>query len=146
MKTIQGKPFAKGSGTGPALVTREPISFTASFSKPHNLLPWRKSEIMDRHHDLFGKRIKNTVLVFPSAIGSTYTGMMLLDIIQRGCAPAAFIVQNADSLLVSGAILASVWCDVSTPIVEYPSDDIYDIIQNGDEVSVNGESGEIQII
>ena len=78
MTTLKGRGYVAGTARGRALVTRMPMNFTASFSSPVNLLPGRGSEIRDRHHDLFGRRIKGRVLVFPAAIGSTFTGMVLL--------------------------------------------------------------------
>ena len=59
MQTLQGKTVIPGSAEGPALVTRQPINFTASFSKPINLIPSRRSQITDRHHELCGKLIRH---------------------------------------------------------------------------------------
>ncbi|MGD0274616.1 MAG: DUF126 domain-containing protein [Syntrophales bacterium] len=145
MIKLRGKGVVKGSGTGPAMVTKMPMNFTAALSKPHNLIPWNRSEIRDRHHELFKKNIRGTVLVIPACIGSTYTGMILLELMYRRTAPAAIIAQNADTLLVSGAILADVWFESGIPIVEYASDDIYEKIRNGNRVEVNGATGEITI-
>jgi len=146
MTILRGKGIVKGSGAGPAMVTKMPMNFTAAHSKPHNLLPWKKSEVRDRHHELFKKNIRGTVLVIPACIGSTLTGMILLDLMYRRTAPVAIIAQNADSLLVSGAILADVWFKRGIPIVEYASDDIYEKIRTGDRVEVNGATGEIKIL
>jgi len=135
----------KGKAGGPALVTRMPINFTAAFTKVGNSIPGRRSIIMDRHHDLYKQNIKGSVLVFPACIGSTYTGMVLLELMYGGNSPVAIVVQHADSLLVSGFVLADVWFDCGVPVVEYPSDDIYDLIKNGDNVEVNGDTGEIKV-
>ena len=91
-------------------------------------------------HDFLG-----SVLVFPACIGSTYTGMILLQVMHQGHAPAAMIVQNADALLVSGAVLAEVWFNKGVPIVEYGPEDLFDKISNRDEVEVDGDTGEIRI-
>jgi len=145
MITIQGRPVIAGKGTGKALVTRMPINFTAAFTKPANILPGRRSAINDHHHDLFKKKLKGAVLVFPACIGSTYTGMMILQLIDYGVAPAAIIVQNADSLLISGVVLGDVWLERSFPVIEYQSDDIFDKVQNGDKIEVDGATGKINI-
>jgi predicted aconitase with swiveling domain len=145
MTVIKGRPVVRGKGTGPALVTRMPINFTAAFTKPVNLLPWKKSAIMDAHHELYNKPVKGMVLVFPACIGSTYTGMMLMQLMYDRVAPAAMVVQNADSLLTSGAVLGDVWFDRGVPIVEYESDDIFEKIRNGAQVEVDGVTGEIKL-
>ena len=132
-----------GRASGIALVTQQPINFTASFSKPINVIPGRRSEVQDRHHELFRSDVKGKALVFPAAIGSTYTGLMLLEILERGQGPAALIVQHADPLLVSGSTLAEVWLSKVVPIVEYPGADLFSTIRTGDELEVDGSTGEI---
>ena len=142
---LKGRAYVGGKARGTALVSRMPMNFTASFSSPVNLLPGRRSEIRDRHHDLFGKKIKDTVLVFPAAVGSTLTGMVLLDRMHKGVAPCSLIVQRADSLMVSGAVLAKVWFNKGVPVVEYGKDDLFEKICTGDRVEVDGDTGEIKI-
>jgi len=145
MTTLQGRGLVSGKGGGPALVTRMPVNFTASFSKLANLLPGKRAVVQDRHHELYRQDLEGKVLVFPAAIGSTYTGMMLLELMYRGSAPAALVVRNADSLLVSGSVLADVWFKRAAPIVEYRGDDLFDEIETGDQVEVDGGTGEIRV-
>jgi predicted aconitase with swiveling domain len=145
MTQLKGKPVFGGLASGPALVSKIPMNFTASFTKPKNLLPWWRSQVQDRHHDLFKHNVKGCVLIFPAAIGSTYTGMVLLELMYQECAPAAVVVQNIDPLLVSGPVLADIWFKKGIPVVEYPGEDIYDKISDNDWVEVNGETGEINI-
>ncbi|HUT52384.1 MAG TPA: DUF126 domain-containing protein [bacterium] len=145
METLQGKVMLGGRGSGPALVTRMPMNFTAAFSKPVNLIPSRRAEIQDQHHELFRKNIEGSVLVFPACIGSTFTGMVLMQLMIEGHGPAAVVVQNADPLLVSGAVLAEVWFKKGVPVVEYQGADLFDKIKSGDRVEVDGASGEIRV-
>ncbi len=145
MTTLNGKPMVAGHGAGAALVTRMPMNFTAALSKPHNFLPSRRAEVRDRHHDLFGRNLAGSVLVFPSCIGSSYTGMVLMQVMSEGKAPAAIVVQEADPLLVSGAVLAEVWFGKGIPVVEYGGEDLFEKIATGDRVTVDGETGEIRI-
>ncbi len=134
-----------GHGAGKALVTRMPINFTAALSKPENLMPSRRAEIRDRLHELFGQNLAGSVLVFPACIGSTYTGMVLMQVMTENKGPAAIIVQSADPLLVSGAVLAEVWFGKGVPVVEYPSGDLFEKIKTGNSVEVDGKTGEIAV-
>jgi predicted aconitase with swiveling domain len=109
MKILKGKPVVKGRASGPALITKMPMNFTASFTKPKNLMPFWRSLVQDNRHDLFNKNIKGSVFVYPATIGSTYTGMILLELMNQGAGPAAIIVQNVDPLMAAGPILADVW-------------------------------------
>ena len=145
MRTLQGRAITGGKGAGLALVSRMPLNVTASFTKPANLLPGRASQVRDRHHDLYGKRLRGTVLVFPSCIGSTYTGMLMLELIRAGDAPAAMVVQRADSLLVSGLVLADVWFGEKVPLVQYEGDDLFDQVATGQRVEVDADTGAIRI-
>lgn len=144
MMTLKGNPVVGGQADGTALVTRQPINFSAAFSKPANLLPGHRSQIQDRHHELFGYKIKGKILVFPAAIGSTYTGMMLLNLMASKEAPIGMIVQTADSLLVSGSILAAVWYKAGVPIIAYSPETLFDHVQTGCQVTMDGHSGEIR--
>jgi predicted aconitase with swiveling domain len=145
MTLLKGKPVFGGRASGRALMSKVPINFTASFTKPKNIFPWWRSQIQDRHHDLFKRDVNGRVLIFPAAIGSTYTGMVLLELMYQECAPAAIVVQNIDPLLVSGPVLADIWFGKGIPVVEYPGEDIFGKISDDDWVEVNGETGEIEI-
>jgi predicted aconitase with swiveling domain len=146
MKILKGKPVVKGRASGPALITKMPMNFTASFTKPKNLMPFWRSLVQDNRHDLFNKNIKGSVFVYPATIGSTYTGMILLELINQGAGPAAIIVQNVDPLMAAGPILADVWFGKGIPVIEYPSEDIFDTIRTGAMVEVNGDTGEIFVL
>ena len=145
MIVLKGNPIVRGRASGPAVVTRMPMNFTASFTKPKNLIPAWMALVQDHKHELFNKNLRGTVLVYPATIGSTYTGMILLEGMCRGVSPAAIIVQNADPLMVSGSILADVWFGKGIPVVEYPGEDIFAKIKTGSHVEVNGDSGVIRV-
>ena len=145
MVTLQGRSLVGGRGIGPALVTQMPINFSAAFGRAANAIPGQRSVIQDRHHELFKKNIRGKVLIFPACIGSTFTGMVLMQIMYKKEAPVAMIVQEADSLLVSGSILADVWFKCGIPVIEYKSVDIFDKIRNGDIIEAIGDTGEIKI-
>jgi len=145
MQKLTGDIVVKGVGSGQALVTQKPINFAAALAGVSSIIPGKRGVIQDRQHELFQKNIKGKVLVFPTCIGSTFTGMVLMQLMYKKEAPAAMIIQNADSLLVAGVILAEVWFNCGIPVVEYREKDLYDKILTGDTVEVNGDTGEIRI-
>ncbi len=122
------------------------MNFTASFTKPINAVPWKKACVQDRHHELYKTDLKGTVLVYPAVIGSTYTGAVLLELMHSGSSPVAMVVRHADSLMVSGSVLADVWFECGIPVVEFDSEELYDKINNGDRVEVDGDTGEINVL
>ena len=146
-KILQGKGIVSGYAKGPALLTEKPMNFTAAFTKPQNMLfPWLYSQVNDHHHELYRRKIKGKVFIYPATIGSTGTGLMLLEIIYHNQGPAGIIVENADTLMVSGPILAGVWFGKGIPVVEYRDKNIYQLIRENDMVEINGSTGEITVI
>jgi predicted aconitase with swiveling domain len=145
MTTLKCRTVISGTARGPAMVTRQPINFTAAMCKVPNMMPSKRAEVRDAHHELFKQNIANQVLVFPSCIGSTHTGLVLLDLVSQQRGPAALVVQRNDSLLISGVVLSEVWFGKTIPVVEYGGDDLFEHIRHGDDVEVDGEAGEIRI-
>jgi hypothetical protein len=146
MITLKGRAVMGGRASGPALVSRMPMNFTAAVSNIQNAIPGRRGVINDRLHELYGRNMKGTVMIFPACIGSTFTGMVLLELMRSGYAPAAIVVQDADPLLVSGVTLAEVWFAAGIPVVEYQGDDLFDRVRMGDLVEVDGGTGEIILL
>jgi predicted aconitase with swiveling domain len=145
MILLQGKGVVSGQGRGPALVTRMPVNFAAAFAGITSIIPGKRAVVQDRHHEFFKKNLRDTVLVFPTCTGSTFTGMVLMQVMHDREAPAAMIVQDADSLMISGTILAEIWFKRGIPVVEYMPQDLFDKIHTGDIVEVRGNTGEIKI-
>lgn len=136
-----GKAIVEGYAKGPALKTDVPVNFTAAFTKPENLIPFQKSVIRDRHHPWYKINVRGKVLIIPAAIGSTHTGLVLLDLCKDQNGPAAIIVEHPDPLLVSGVVLSEVWYEKSIPIIEYPVSEIMDVLQDGQPIEVFGDEG-----
>ncbi len=139
------KVVVAGACDAPALVTRQPINFTAAMCKPPNILPSKRAEVRDAHHELFRQNVGGRALVFPACIGSTHTGLVLLDLVSLGKGPAALIVQSCDSLLISGVILSEVWFGPVIPIVEYPGEDLFDRIGTGDRLVLEPGSDRLHV-
>lgn len=145
MMEFLGSGLVGGQGRGPALVSRMPINFAAAFGRAANALPGQRSVINDRHHELYKKKIRGTVLIFPSCIGSTFTGMVLMQIMYKNEAPAAIVVHEADPLLVAGSVLSNTWFACGVPIVEYRDHDMFNLVRAGDILDVNGDTGKIVV-
>ncbi len=133
-----------GVAAGPAIVTRQPINFTAAMCKVQNMLPSKRAEIRDSHHELFKQNIEDKVLIFPSCVGSTHTGLVLLDLVSMERGPAALVVRQNDSLLISGVVLSDVWFGKKIPVVEFEDERIYDLIADGTNVTVDADRAEIR--
>ena len=142
---LVGKPILAGHAGGPLLATDVPVNFTAAFTKIPNLVPAWRALVRDRHHPWYNTNIEGKVLAMPACIGSTHTGLVLLDLVRLEAGPAAIVVGHADPLLVSGVVLSEVWYETGVPIVEYPTDALRAAIPNGTRVEVDGTTGAITV-
>ncbi|HZI70333.1 MAG TPA: DUF126 domain-containing protein, partial [Nitrososphaeraceae archaeon] len=61
---VRCRKIVGGTGKGKALLTKQPINFLS-------MMNTRDASIIDQTHELFGKSIRDVVLVFPNAIGSS---------------------------------------------------------------------------
>ncbi len=58
-------------------------------------------------HKLYGQSYVGKILVLNTAKGGVATAWMLLDMVSRGLAPAALILNSANPIMVQGAAFAS---------------------------------------
>ena len=145
MTRLAVRAISSGSADARAVVSNMSINFPAAFLKALNILPFKRGEIRDPNHDLFRTTITGKALVFPTCVGSTYTGLVLLELIKNGHAPAIVIVSLADPLLVSGSVLARVWYNLKFPILELVDHRDLGKIATGDQLSYSEGNGWIRV-
>ena len=91
-----------GIGKGEALVTKEVINFLA-------MVDTKSATIIDKDHELFGKSIKDIILVFPNAIGSSVGAYAIYSLKVNRVAPRAMIcISNADIITASGCAISDI--------------------------------------
>lgn len=89
----------RGSGQGEVLFSDTALSFWGGVNP-------ETGEIIDRHHPLSGQSLVGKVLAIPSGRGSCTGSSVLLEIILNGHGPAAIVLQQADEILILGALIA----------------------------------------
>jgi predicted aconitase with swiveling domain len=129
IQVLRGRPIVSGRGKGTALVSAKPVSFLGGVDP-------KTGEIIERDHNLRGENVGGKVLCFPHGHGSTVGSYVLYSLAKRGLGPRAIVNEEADPVVVVGAIIANI-----------PMVDRVDIclIENGDEVEVDGEKGIVTI-
>ena len=86
---------------GEALVTRD------GFSARYDLDPL--TGIISREsHDLYGQSIANKIVIFDFAKGGVATSWRLLDLVERGTAPAGLVFNVINPVMVQAAVLANI--------------------------------------
>lgn len=97
-----------GTGEGKTLVTSQPINFLA-------MVDANTGTITDPLHQLYGKSVKGSVLIFPYAIGSSVGAYSIYSLKEYGNAPSAVVCSKADITTASGCALANI------PVVDLPN-------------------------
>jgi len=120
------KILVQGKVEGTILKSEAPINFLGTVDKKTGI-------ISDKSHELFEKSIKNSILVFPSGVGSSVGAYTIYSIKSNNSAPLAMICQKADLTVATGCALANI------PLV-IVSNDRFSSIQNGQKISLDTES------
>jgi len=120
------KILVPGKVQGVVLKSKKPINFLGTVDKKTGI-------ISDKNHDLFGKSIKDTILVFPSGVGSSVGAYTIYSIKSNNTAPLAMICQKADLTVATGCALTNI------PLIII-SDEEFSSIENGMKISLDTDS------
>ncbi len=120
---LKGRIISKGIAEAEALTTTQPISFYGGVDP-------ETSEILEKGHELQGKRIKDKILVFPTGKGSTVGSYTLYRLKKGGIAPAGIINRECETVVAVGAIISEIPCVDEVDISQIKTGDIVRI-ENG---------------
>ena len=120
------KVLVSGKVSGSILKSSEPINFLGTVDK-------RTGIISDQNHDLFGKSIKDVILVFPSGVGSSVGAYTIYSIKSNSSAPLAMICQKADLTVATGCALANI------PLITVNEEE-FSQLENGIEILLDTDS------
>jgi predicted aconitase with swiveling domain len=95
------KILVQGKVQGTVLKSQNPINFLGTVDKKTGI-------ISDKNHELFEKSIKDSILVFPSGVGSSVGAYTIYSIKSNNTAPLAMICQKADLTVATGCALANI--------------------------------------
>lgn len=112
----------------PALVLGEPISFWGGISPVSGMLTDPRS----RNHN---RKVSGTALFIGELRGSSSGSSVLLELIYRGLAPVAIILDSPDAILALGVIVGREMGWKSPPILRLPAAE-QKLIANGAPVSI----------
>ena len=114
---LKGRVIFKGVAKGGAMTTSQPISFYGGVDPD-------TSEIIEKGHELEGKRIRGRILVFPNGKGSTVGSYTLYRMKKNGVAPAGIINKECETVVAVGAIISEIPCVDEIDISEIETGDI----------------------
>ncbi len=120
------KVLVAGKAQGIVLKSDKPINFLGTVDKKTGI-------ISDNNHDLYGKSIKDVILVFPSGVGSSVGAYTIYSVKSNNSAPLAMICQKADLTVATGCALANI------PLIIISDDEFFNL-QNGSKILIDTDS------
>ena len=135
--TVKCKTTVYGNVRAELLWANEPMSFWGTVDPQSGL-------IRDNRHALYMKNMVGKVLAFTTPKGSSGTGLIILEQIRTGCAPAAIINLRSDPVVLTGPIIAKRFYNVDIPVVNLSEED-YAKLEGAKEVEFHDDRDEIDI-
>lgn len=125
--------ISEGVGEAEVVISKDEIMFY--LVKPED------GVVIEKAHDLEGQSVAKKVIIFPGGKGSSVVQSDgLYQLLMKKNQPAAMIIENAETVLVAGAIIMEI------PLVDKVDPEFYKVIKNGDRVRVDATNGVIEIL
>ena len=100
---LVGRVISKGIAEGEALSTSQPLSFYGGVNPDTGV-------IIEKEHELQGKRMTGKILAFPNGKGSTVGSYTLYRMKKKGTAPAGIVNEECETVVAVGAIISNIPC------------------------------------
>lgn len=98
---LKGNSIVPGIVKGDVIISKMPISFLGDVDS-------NTGKIIDKNNPLNGKSIVDKIFVFPCGRGSTVGSYILYQLSKNNKAPAAIINEEAEAIVVVGAIISEI--------------------------------------
>ena len=129
---LHGRKVIGGIAEGEALVSKKPLMGWGNVDVRHGYT-------IERNHPLYEVPFKGKILVFTTPRGSGgFVGYGATK--YSGNSPAAFLYREGNNLTVFAAMVANI------PTVTDFDQDPTEVIETGDHVIVNGDTGTVEVI
>lgn len=126
------KKISEGRVEGRVIVSKDAVCYY--------LIEPETGKVVERNHDLEGRNIAGKILVMPSGKGSSVVQADgLFKLAKYNKSPLAMIIEHADPVLVSSAIIFEV------PMVHKVDPEFYKQIKDGDMIILDATNGFIEI-
>ena len=133
MNIFKGHPGIGDEVSGQALVASD--NFSARYD-----LDRIKGVFSRPQHKLYGQSYDGKILVLNAAKGGVATAWMLKEMVSRGVAPKALILNFSNPIMAQGAAFANL------SMIDRFKVNITECVPNGAEVQVFPETGELRIL
>ena len=120
--TLLGRVIYEGKARAEAVKSGQPLSFFGGVDPDRGM-------VVEKGHELEGRSVGGTVLVFPGGKGSTVGSYVLQRMAKNSTSPAAMVLEQCDSVIAVGAVISEIPCVDRVDI---------SLIQSGDEIEIVG--------
>lgn len=117
MELTAGRVLLAGRAAGPLLRLAAPISFWGGVDP-------RSGDIVDPRHPDYGANVAGTVLAMASAIGSSSSSAVMLELLRARHAPAALLMGRIDAILALGVAIGREMGYGAIPVLEVAFDEL----------------------
>lgn len=132
-KEIKGKTIKKlGTIEGEAVLSKDLVAFWGGTD-------WETGEIVEIGHQARGKNIAGKILVCPAGKGGAGDTFGYFYLYKSNKAPKAIVCNRAQGTTLAGALLTN------TPMVYGFKENVIDIIEDGDQLIVDSDNGNVII-
>lgn len=136
---MKGRGLVAGIAEGEALVSKESLVWS------HGVDP-ESGVIDDKRAAIFGRSVKDKILVYPLGKGSTSGTTWMLETVRLGNGPKAILNAETEMIIVAGAVLSEKIYGKNIPVADKFDRNPADIIETGDWVRVDGQRGFVEIV
>jgi predicted aconitase with swiveling domain len=136
--SFKGRVVVPAEVEGEVVVSRAGLNWLATYQKA--IISRSKRAIGGDHNnpDVYNVDLTGKILVIPQGIGSTTGGIVLAEAACMGIAPKAVLcAATADTLTVSGVLLASYWFGIKIGLVDRLGEEVLNQLKTGDRVRVH---------
>lgn len=113
--SLHGNALVHGSASGTLLASNVELSFWGGVSS-------YTGEIIDRHHPLSGRHLRDTILAIPCGRGSCSGSGVILELLLNGNGPKALVFSHHEDILTLGVIVARELFERSIPVLQLPAE------------------------
>jgi uncharacterized protein len=137
---IDATALVPGSAKGAPFRLKVPLSFWGGYDST-------TGKVMDRHHPDHGALLTGRVVMMERGRGSSSGSSVLAEAIRAGTAPAALLLRERDSIIVTGAIVAAELYGLSCPVVLVHSDKEWEALAAAAVIAVEcaGEKARVAV-
>jgi predicted aconitase/predicted aconitase with swiveling domain len=131
VRIFSGTAYVHGKASGDVVASDLELSFWGGVDP-------RTGEVIDRHHPLSGRCLKDHILAIPGGRGSCSGSGVMLELLLNGKGPKAMLFEREEDILTLGVVIAEEVFGQSIPVVTLTPENFRKVVSSAFvEIDVN---------